>query len=253
MYQNPFANLSPQKIYDGMMSGRFGPRWPDEKAQAGFIARSGPQIVNRTQDYLDLLAKDGAFAGDWRGLDYGCGFGRFAALMLQYGGPEHVEMADPMPHVGQMVKDLGYKNRFHLLPQILTDETNLGEKFDFVFSYSVFTHFNREPFEANLRQLLSRLRRGGSAYITVSEGDFVEHFSNYRYKDDAVNVRRQLEQDLADTGFAYNGFHPTPERREFWGRCFVTPAYLRGLLPEGGALRFIGAPDYSQKLYALTV
>lgn len=254
MHQNPFARMSTQEIYDtflGNVKSRVPvPRWPSPDVQAGFIARAGVSVVKHTQNYLELLSKDGAFFEGWKGLDYGCGWGRFASLMLQYGTAKQLDLADPMPKVAALVKELGLRNRFYLVPQTLTTKSKLGRNYDFIFSYSVFTHFNEEPFITNFNQLASRLGAGGTLYMTVRQEDFLEQFTARWFKSDTDAKLKEFRSELRKKNFLFVPILENPERREFWGSTFVTPEYMRRILPVGFELNFLGDPDPSQKLYA---
>lgn len=253
MHKNPLAGKSAEEIYDLLSGAKPSstplPRWPAPEVQAGFIARSGVSAVRLTQDYLDLLVKDGAFKGDWKGLDYGCGFGRFTSLMLQYGIPAQVDMADPMTRVQKMIKESGFENRFFLIPQILTDG-DLPKEYDFVFTYSVFTHFAHEPFVKNFAQLLSVLKPGGTFYATFRQEDFLPQFCKYWYKDGAAEKEKAYREQLRKEKFLYVAIIDHPDRKDFWGSAFVEPEFLRNLLPSGYKMDFLGDPDHSQKLYA---
>ena len=255
MHKNPFEGKTYEEIYEILMGTRASndptPRWPPVNTQASFLSRGGPEIVKLTLAYLALLEQDGAFSGDWKGLDYGCGFGRFASLMLQYGPPDRLDLADAMPRVSALVKELGLQNKLWEVPQIVEDDTAMGGPYSFAFSYSVFTHFNKTPFDANFLQLARRLRPGGTLYVTVRQADFLPHFTGHWFKTDTEAKLAEFEQELADEHFLYVPIVDHPDRRDFWGAAFVTPDYLRELAPQGYTMDMLGDPDPSQKLYAL--
>lgn len=253
MYTNPFAGKSVEQIYQ-MFSGTHPssppvPRWPAHEVQAGFIARAGVPVVSYTQDYLSLVEKDGAFEGEWKALDYGCGFGRFTSMMLQYGGPEHVDMADPMPRVQKIISESGFNNKFFLIPQVLSPG-DLPKIYDFVFTFSVFTHLAHAPFVKNFEQLLNVLKPGGVFYATFRQEDFLPHFCRHWYKDDAQTKIDEYREQVRKEKFLFVPIIDHPDRKDFWGSAFVEPEFLKGLLPAGFTMEFLGDPDHSQKLYA---
>ncbi len=157
-----------------------------------------------------------------------------------------------MPRVEALINELGFQNRFYLVSQILTEEDRLGSEYDFIFSYSVFTHFNENPFILNFQQLISRLKPDGVLYITVRQEDFLDQFCKYWYKSDADSKTLYFKERLNKENFLFVPIIDHPDRREFWGSAFVTPKYLEDLMPSGYQMKFLGDPDPSQKLYAFS-
>ena len=164
---NPFEKLSIQEIYDGLMGGRFGPRWPEEKLQIGYTGTKGVDLLRRAFAFTAILDRDGAFAPNWRGLDYGCGWGRFLSVLLEKGPPEQMDGCDAWARTIQIVSGLGYKNNIFTVPELLEFESIAKLKYSFVMSFSVFTHLSPIAFERNIPVLLNSLRQDGTLYITV--------------------------------------------------------------------------------------
>ena len=92
---NPWKGMSLEEIYEALSEGREGlPRWPDTKLQAGYAGTHSVALLRRAFAFLNILDEDGAFCDGWRGLDYGCGWGRFASVMLSKGTPEQFDLVD---------------------------------------------------------------------------------------------------------------------------------------------------------------
>jgi Bacterial transferase hexapeptide (six repeats) len=52
------------------------PKWPDEDLQKQYTGGSGVNLVKRSRNFIGLLEDDGALSPpNWKGLDYGCGWG----------------------------------------------------------------------------------------------------------------------------------------------------------------------------------
>src|ERR1700754_4537360 len=85
-YRSPYEEKSIPEIYEMLQTGQ--PHWPSEQLQKGYTGTYGPDLLKRAFSFTDILEKDGAFAKkNWRGLDYGCGWGRFASVLLDKGRP----------------------------------------------------------------------------------------------------------------------------------------------------------------------
>jgi SAM-dependent methyltransferase len=174
-YQNPFNGLTPPDIYKLLRepNGHNLPVWPPEGLQANYGAASGPPALEMAFEFVNVLEKDGAFAKvHWRGLDYGCGFGRIATAMLAKGPPQWFDLCDAWDKAVEIIKTNNYKNAVAQVPEVLGDHDLPAEAYDFVTSFSVFTHLAPEAWRGNLARLHGSLTNGGAAYITVWHEDF---------------------------------------------------------------------------------
>src|SRR4051794_824854 len=78
--------------------GRDLPRWPDEALQKKYTGAAGVSLMQSTLRFIDVLERAGAFTpSDWHGLDYGCGWGRIASVLLTKGAPEQLDLCDAWP------------------------------------------------------------------------------------------------------------------------------------------------------------
>ena len=69
------------------------PVWPSEQVQRHYTAGFGVNLMQRTKSFVDVIAKDGAFSRpDWRGLDFGAGWGRIASYLLTKGAPDQLDL-----------------------------------------------------------------------------------------------------------------------------------------------------------------
>jgi hypothetical protein len=246
MYKNPFENKSDQEIHDLLSRVKEPdtdiPCWPNHDIQKGWVGVHGLAALKMAQGYLDLLKKDGAFSEGWKGLDYACGWGRFASLMLQYGSPDQLDMADAWLPTLNIVKSLGFKNKIIEVPEIL-EANSLEAKYSFIFSFSLFTHLNDGPFKKNVRQALNFLRPAGVLYITVRDDGFISHKFPERAKE--------LCKDLVKDGFLFVPSRGDRASNQVFGDSVVTEDYLFGSVPEEVIVEFLGAPTPLQRLYAL--
>jgi hypothetical protein len=236
-----FDGLTCAEIYAGLMSGRFGPLWPDETRQRGYAGTCGSELLGRSFQFIDMLATDGAFQRvDWRGLDYGCGWGRFASVLLARGTPEQLDLCDAWLVTLNILRALKYKNPVFKVPELLNPHDLPTNEYDFVLSFSVFTHLNAEAFDRNIPVILNSLKADGCAYLTVRHAEFIAH----KYKQ----RREELSAVLAREGFVHVTSGGSLTLGKVFGDMVVTPNYLG----KFGRVRYLGQPHSLQHVYAIS-
>jgi hypothetical protein len=209
------------------------PRWPDEETQRRFTGGVGKSLTDRAAAFARVLEQDGAFAGPWRGLDYGCGWGRVASYLLTKGSPAQLDVCDAWQGSLNLIDAGGFKNRAFLVSESLKQGDIESDRYDFIYEFSVFTHLEMKPFENNLSKLFSGVRRGGVVYFTMRPEAFFAHV-------DAEG--RALDQD----GFWFGGKGTT------YGDTIVSRGFLERLAAPLGTLRYLGSSESMQEIYALT-
>lgn len=234
---NPFQGMHPKQIYAGLLAGDFGPIWPEERFQKGYAGTCGPALVRRAFKFIDILDEDGAFKKNWKGLDYGCGWGRFASTMMSKGSTDQLDLCDAFDHTLKLIDRLNYKNKIFKIPELLSAGDLPENKYDFAFAFSIFTHLSPESFERNIPVLLSSLKKGGTLYITVRHEDFFEH----RYQEHAEEYTKELKKK----GIMF--FEGAAARKNF-GRTAISRDYL----DQFGSVRFLGLPHPLQHVYAIS-
>lgn len=240
MYANPYQDLKLQEIYDGLISGQFGPRWPDEKLQKGYTGTNKIDLLRRAFAFIDILDKDGAFKPGWKGIDYGCGWGRFGSTLLSKGTPEQLDLCDAWQVTLNHIQALDYQNHIFKVPSLLEVDSVPANTYDFGLSFSVFTHLSPRSFEANIPVLRNSLKEGGSFYITVRHDEFFDH----KYPDQADDLRDNLARDgivFLDSGGDLN-------REALFGDTVITSDFLA----RYGSIRYLGQPHSLQHVYAIS-
>ena len=239
-WTNPYEGLSLKEIYAGLLSGRFGPRWPSESVQKNFVGTNGVDLTRRAFQFIELLDKDGAFKPGWKGFDYGCGFGRFGSTFLSKGAAPQFDLYDAWQSTIDVISKLGYKNQIKLLPEILADGSLPKGFYDFGMSFSVFTHLSPYSFRCNIPVLLSALKPDGTMYITVRHDEFFDH----KYAARKAELTKTLEKD--GICFIESGGDRTGAK--LFGDTVVTEDYLG----QFGKVRYVGMPHTLQHVYALS-
>lgn len=241
---NPMQGLALPEIYKALMEGRDGmPRWPDEKLQKGYTGTCGVDLLRRAFQFVEMLEKDGAFVPDWKGLDYGCGWGRIASVLLSKGSPSQLDLCDAWPKTLNVISGLGYRNRVFAVSELLEENELPPETYDFILSFSVFTHLSPAAFEQNIPVLVQALKPGGRFYFTVRHDEFIDH----KYSATGPDCR----EELARSGVLFLDSGGNLGAKAVFGDTVVAPAYLESLLRDGQVLRYLGQPHSLQHVYAI--
>jgi SAM-dependent methyltransferase len=213
------------------------PRWPAEEIQKKYTGTSGLPLMRSTVRFVEALEADGAFATPgWQGLDYGCGWGRIASVLLTKGAASQLDLCDAWPRTIDILKEAGFSNRIFAVSEVMADREIPEGSYDLIYAYSVFTHLRRDAFESNIGVLQRALRKGGRFYFTVRHADYMT-----RIKADAPDF-----DDLHAHGFWYR---PTGNSIYF-GTAVPTREYVEKL-PRTGSIEYLGEVDACQHLYVI--
>lgn len=238
-YTNPYQDMSFERIYSGLMDGSFGPHWPNEQIQKGYTGTNKVDLVRRAFQFIDIVEKDGAFISDWKGLDYGCGWGRLLSVLLSCGGAEQADGCDAWSKTLDIISTLGFKNHIFKVPELLDNDSIVQNTYNFIISFSVFTHLSPDAIVGNIPPLLRALKEGGKLYITVRHEEFILH----KYRDRADALIKRLRDDgivFVDSGGDMTG-------AKVFGDTIVTGEYMSRF---AGA-KYLGQPHANQHVYAL--
>ena len=187
-----------------------------------------------------MLEKDGAFVPGWKGLDYGCGWGRFASVMVTKGGTDQFDLCDAWPRTLTILREMGYRNRTYKVSDLLANGWLPGSMYNSIMSFSVFTHLSAFAFPTNIPRLLDALKPGGNLYITVRHEEFIDH----KYKDRAD----ELKSILATNGFVFLDTGGDLNGRKVFGDMIIDRNYLS----QFGNARYLGQPHDNQHIYAIS-
>jgi hypothetical protein len=211
------------------------PTWPAPALQRQYNGVDGLPLMRRTLRFVEALEQVGAFEDGWKGLDYGCGWGRIASVMLTRGTPQQLDLCDAWPSTIGILQQAGFANRIFQVSEVLKDGEIEPAAYDFIYAFSIFTHLRQDAFENNLRVLLGGVKPSGKLYVTVRHDDYMQQAK--ARPADLATLRRE--------GFWYR---PTGNS-VFFGIAVVERSYLESL-PRPGALDYLGEVDRCQHLYA---
>ena len=210
------------------------PKWPAAEIQARYTGVSGLASMRSALRFVETLEAAGALAPGWRGLDYGCGWGRIATVLLTRGEPAQLDLCDAWPQTLEILAQAGFPNRAFAVSEILAPGEIPAGAYDFIYAFSVFTHLRQDVFEENFAALLTGLKPGGRLYATVRHADYLPR----------AKATPEDHHALARDGFWYR---PTGNSA-FFGLALTERAWLEQL--PVGSLEYLGEVDACQHLYA---
>ncbi|MGV8931093.1 MAG: class I SAM-dependent methyltransferase [Luteimonas sp.] len=201
-------------------------RWPDEKMQANYTGASGEVLLRRTVDFLQLLHKIVPCLGssDWRGLDYGVGWGRLASLMTTFGDASNLDCADAWRKSLDLARSCGLQNQMIEVPAYLPADSFVPDRYDFIYSYSIFTHLPDTHIVNNLSRLIDALKPGGQLIFTLREPRFLEFLQR-------AGKYKPSEDRLEEAGYWFGN-----AQNADYGDTVVTEQWIQDNLGPLGAL-----------------
>lgn len=219
------------------------PIWPPTAVQLQFTGGSGMDLLDRSLAFLQQMELDGAFSDPvWRALDFGCGWGRLASVMLLYGSSDKLDLCDAWDDALTHIRSHGFKNKSWRTNEMLSAEDLPNAAYDFVYAFSIFTHLSRPVFENNVARLMHALKPGGRFYFTVRHEDYLEPMKlNYSFTEE------QLQNGDQD-GFLHV---PYPGRPNY-GETIIRREFLEAFSRQSGfVLKPLGMKEPLQHVYSL--
>lgn len=243
---NPFEGKSLEEIHSILTSTEDTglPKWPNTKLQAGYTGTHSVDLLRRAFSFVQILADDNAFVPNWKGLDYGCGWGRFASVCLTKGSPDQLDLVDAWFKTISIIETLGYKNKISHIPELLEEDSLPKDTYDMGLSFSVFTHLSPLAISQNLPVLVKSMKVGGKFYFTVRHDEFINH----KYPQRHDEITKTLNSDniaFLDSGGDLGS-------KKAFGDTILKPVYLENIIGDTGELRYMGQPHSLQHVYCVT-
>lgn len=211
-----------------LLSASDGLRWPDERLQKQYTGTSGERLLEQAVDFITLLGQHTTLRHDWRGLDYGVGWGRMASLLAAYGSPRQLDCVDAWAESLQHARNHGLQNVLSLVSPMLRASELPRSRYDFAFAYSIFTHLPAANFINNLAELVSSLRPGGVVIFTVRDPSFRDFLRK--------NGKDAAEVDALES----DGYWFGNAQGEHYGDTIVSPEWLDHNIGPLGRLERLG-------------
>ena len=187
------------------------PSMAAKDVQIDWTGNFGDALLNQTLDFylsvknnLNKLGVSQDFS-EWKILDFGCGYGRFARIFTHEVQFHNYFGVDPWEDAIEICHGNNLGDNFSVseyLPVQLPFEDN---SFDLIFAFSVFTHLSFNATQIALNTLFKYLKDDGFLVITIRPQEY--------WSVDKLSKDQNISSDLIDKhsrfGFAFN-----PHNRE---------------------------------------
>jgi SAM-dependent methyltransferase len=189
------------------------PRMASEEVQKNWTGNSKRALLCQTASFVRLVNDNcqkilGHSINDEMILDFGCGYGRILRLMYYYSSPARIWGLDPWDKSIELCRADGVLGQLAVSDYLPTALPVGDAAFDFIYSFSVFTHLS----ERAAMLALATLRR----YVT-SEGLFVITIRPKEYwqqMDPAVAAGSLIDREELIARHETEGFAFVPHTRE---------------------------------------
>jgi SAM-dependent methyltransferase len=218
--------------YPGIRS--YLPDLPEPALQEMWNGTSGPALAAQSVCFYRKLKEMQAAhgAGDLSGshtLDFGCGWGRLTRMLAKDLDPGLLYGCDPVESILDTSRKSRIPARFgrsDFLPETLP----FDEKFDLIFSFSVFTHISERAHLASLRAIHDGLNAGGIFVVTVRPPAYIDF--NHLMQPAVDRLGPDRLEVLRDPHYVFVP-HETEGHPQFggdemhYGEAVVTLPYVR--------------------------
>jgi SAM-dependent methyltransferase len=212
------------------------PGLPDEEVQRKWTYRTGDEtLADGYGIYLlarALYHRHTGDIGDAQGvLDFGCGYGRVIRFFLRDIDHRRLIGTD---YNGALIEFCRQSNRWCTFVQNNAKPPLpfLDNQFDYVFAYSVFSHFSEAMHVRWLEEFKRIVRAGGAVAISVRHRNFIDDLRVMR-ESGTAGESPILSKMLVDTDRELarydNGefcFSPYATVDPWWGEAVIPRAYI---------------------------
>ncbi|MGK2955047.1 MAG: class I SAM-dependent methyltransferase [Solirubrobacterales bacterium] len=155
--------------YPGIRS--YLPDLPEPALQEMWNGTSGPTLAAQSVCFYRKLKEMQSTHGavdlaSSTTLDFGCGWGRLTRMLAKDLDPGLLHGCDPVESILDVSRDCHVPADL-ALSDFLPEALPFKEKFDLVFSFSVFTHISEQAHLASLKAIHDGLNPGGLFVVTV--------------------------------------------------------------------------------------
>jgi SAM-dependent methyltransferase len=211
------------------------PELPDESLQVRWNGAAGLALLNQGKAFYAKARRrfsthSTVALHDAQVLDFGCGWGRLTRFFARDVSSGALYGCDPVEDILEVARRLrvpAVLARCEFVPERLPFE----QRFDLVFSFSVFTHISEAAHEASLRAIHASLSPGGVLIVTVRSPAYLAH-------SEAMHpLRASLGPDplaaLAEPRYLFAPHAARPDHPQYdggemtYGETVISLAYVR--------------------------
>jgi len=181
------------------------PRMASEKVQNNWTGNSGLPLLVQTASFVRLAAHNcqkllGRGLNDRTILDFGCGYGRILRLMYYYSSPARIWGLDPWEKSIELCRADGVLGQL-AVSDYLPATIPVGDvTFDFIYSFSVFTHLSERAATLALSTLGRYADSGGLFVMTIRPKEY------WSKLDGVAVIGRPIDRDKLVAEHERSGF-----------------------------------------------
>lgn len=233
---------------------RLLPKMAPAEVQTAWTGSSGYDLFRSTEDFGARMQHhfERICGRGLRGatiLDYGCGWGRIARLMLYFTDPERLHGVDPMTDSIKHCRECGVLGNIALSAYLPTELPVGDTKFDLAYAYSVFTHTSKRATQAALSAIRSCMKPDGLLVITIRP---VEIWDLPSFGENADAEPDALVAEFERTGFAFlPNKHFVTDDDYTYGVTTISPDWIVANCPDWKLVAADRGEDHLQYLLFL--
>jgi SAM-dependent methyltransferase len=155
------------------------PSVPGPNLQMQWNGASGLELLRQSKDFYAKASErfrrhhDKELAAS-RVLDFGCGWGRLTRFFARDAAPGRLFACDPVDEILDVCRRTRVPAALARSDQV-PDRLPFDERFDLVFSFSVFTHISEAAHASCLRAIRSAMSPGGILIVTIRPPAYLWH------------------------------------------------------------------------------
>jgi Methyltransferase domain len=155
---------------------RLLPRMPSEELQRSWAGDAGLPLLYKGTSFvrssLQYLRYTDIRSKNLKALDFGCGWGRLLRLFSKFFPIGNLEGVDPWDQSIELCRTCGVRNPLAVSDYLPKTIPTVNQIFDFIYSFSVFTHLSPNTFATCLDTLRRFLSSDGLLIITIRPAEY---------------------------------------------------------------------------------
>ncbi len=218
------------------------PSMPSEHVQLRYTGAKGDTVLKEAFDAYTLFKETyekeiGPLSKCRSVLDFGCGWGRITRFFMKDVDSSRIWACDP---VQDMIDICRESNRWCNFDTINTRPPSPYEddKFDLIFSFSVFSHLSEDMHKMQLDELYRILRPGGLLIVTTRQRKYIKECAAMRNLEDLESLHEgprssasaflDTQEHLSDYDSGKYCFSQLVHEGEwsYWGEAAIPKEYV---------------------------
>ena len=180
------------------------PKMASEEIQRKWTGLAGLDLLRQSIIFMrqldtQCLRHTGKSLDNLTVLDFGCGYGRLIRLLYYYTDPDNIWGIDAWDWSIPNLKEHGVLGHFGQSEESPTELPVDGTRFDFAYSYSVFTHLPPPIVQSCLSAVRKCMKPGALFVATICAYEFWRHSPDTR----KTPAQKRLQTAHETNGYAF--------------------------------------------------